>query len=335
MATKLIVILGITGQQGGSVARVFQALPDWRIRGVTRDPSKSSSASLRDAGIELIAGDLDDPTTLDQAFKGATAIFAVTDFWQFMDDPSTFAQAEKEGRLPNQIAMDREIQQGKNIIVAASKHLATLERLVVSTLSDSEKWSNGKIKWNLHFDGKAKYTQYLKDTYLELAHRTSYVQMGYYLSNWRMNPFFAPQKLEDGSYIYRHMAIPDGKPIPYVDPPNDTGYFVKALVQAPHAGIDMLGYCELMTAEQYTQLWGKALGVQAKFESINTDSLKANGVPDFLALEIGESGQYVTRYGWDGGDPAVKHPKDVGVEVGKLTKVEDWIKREDWSSVFT
>ncbi|KAK5125438.1 hypothetical protein LTR85_000547 [Meristemomyces frigidus] len=331
--SKLLVIIGITGLQGGSVARLFQQLPGWRIRGITRDPSKPSNAHLIEAGVELVAGDLDDRSSLDSAFEGANAIFAVTDYWQFLQQPATFEEAGKTGRLPNQVAMDHEVQQGRNIIDVAAKHLEGLDRLVVSTLSDSQKWSKGDIKWNLHFDGKAKYTEYLKATYPGLAAKTSYVQLGNYLSNWRMNPLFAPQKQADGSFIFYALAESNGKAIPYVDPPNDTGYFVEALIEAP-AGITLLGYGKLMQAEEYVALWAKVHGVRAQFEALTAEVAKAAGLPEWLALEFIESGKYVSTYGWDGGDPDVKHPKDVGVDVSKLTKVEDHIRNDDWSSVF-
>ena len=76
--SKLLVIVGITGNQGSSVCKVFQNEPDWRIRGITRDPSKYHD--LQKQGIELVAANLDDETSLEKAFAGANAIFAVTDF---------------------------------------------------------------------------------------------------------------------------------------------------------------------------------------------------------------------------------------------------------------
>lgn len=81
MPPKLIVVTGVTGVQGGSVARLFAQYTDWRVRGITRNPDKPSNASLREAGIELVAGDYDDVVSLEQAFAGADVIFGTTDFW--------------------------------------------------------------------------------------------------------------------------------------------------------------------------------------------------------------------------------------------------------------
>ena len=81
MSEKLIVVIGVTGTQGGSVARIFAKEPGWKVRGITRDVSKPSNGALRDLGIELVQADLDDPASLERAFKGANVVFSVTDFW--------------------------------------------------------------------------------------------------------------------------------------------------------------------------------------------------------------------------------------------------------------
>ena len=331
--SKLLVIIGITGLQGSSVAKVFQNESGWRIRGITRNPSKYED--LQKQGIELVEANLDDQASLERAFDGANAIYAITDFWQFLNDPSTFETAAKEGKKPNEIAMEREVEQGKKIIRAAAGKIETLDRLVLSTLSDTKKWTNGEIKSNLHFDGKAMFTDYLKEEYPSLAAKTSYLQMGFYLSNWRMGPHFAPQKQEDGTFVIRKFIVNQGKPIPFVDPPNDTGHFVRALILSPSApaGSTMLGYAELIPHEEYNDTWARVLGVQSRIEQVKYEDMVKLGMPEWLALEISESGIYTTKYGWTGGDPEVKGPEELGVDMSKLTKVEDWIKKEDWSSV--
>ena len=330
---KVIVIIGVTGSQGSSVRKVFQSEPGWRVRGITRTPSKYPDLQKED--IELVSANLDDQVSLEKAFEGANAIFAVTDFWQFLKDDATFKTAEREGKKPNEVAMELEVQHGKNMVSAAGKQLSTLERLVFSTLSDSKKWSNGEIKWNLHFDGKAMITEYLQQTFPDLAKRTSFLHMGSYLSNWRMNKKFAPHKQEDGSFVISKFALPNGKPLPYVDAPNDTGHFVRALVLSPSAppGSAMLGAADPMTNEEYCALWAKTNGAECRFEPLSYDDAVKAGMPDWMALEVSESGTYTTKYGWVGGDPAVKMPEELGVDMSRLTKVENWMKQEDWSSV--
>lgn len=79
----LLVVLGATGNQGGSVISYFlaQSPQTYRLRGLTRNASSASAQALTGQGVEMVAGDLDDLSSLGRAFEGADAIFAVTDFW--------------------------------------------------------------------------------------------------------------------------------------------------------------------------------------------------------------------------------------------------------------
>lgn len=335
---KLIVVVGATGQQGGSVARVFSQEPGWRVRGITRDTtSPSASALLKDVPhVELVSGDLDHQDSLEKAFQDADAIFGVTDFWQFVKPgQSTFRKAAERGVQPNQIAMEKEIQHGKNIISAAAKVHASkpLLRFVLSNLSDSNKWSNGTIKHNLHFDGKAHYTDYLKSTYEDLASVSSYIQIGYYLSNNLTSPLTTPYK-EGDIYNVPTGCVPNGKPLPYVNPPDDTGHFVRALVLSDKspAGTTMVGYHNSITVEQYTELWGQTLGVKAQVKYLTPQDLLAKGMPPWFVDELFDSGKYVSTIGWAGGE-ITKTPEEAGVDLSKLTKTEEWIKAQNWSAV--
>ena len=103
--TKLLEIISITGFQGASIRKVFQNEPGCRILGITRNPSKYSD--LRNQGIGPLSADLDNQASLEKAPGDANAIHAMTDFWQFPKDPSTFQAADKEGKEPNEIAMER------------------------------------------------------------------------------------------------------------------------------------------------------------------------------------------------------------------------------------
>ena len=181
------------------MARTFASEPGWKVRGVTRDPSKPNAQALKEKGIEVVAADLDNPVSLVEAFTGATAIFGVTDFWQFASDPKNHELAAKTGKPINEICLDREVTQGKNLVDAAAKAAEAtpaFERFVWSTLSDTKKWSKGKYTQNLHFDGKASIDEYLKQTYPALARKTSYLQMGLFLTNWQMmGNMLAPKKV--------------------------------------------------------------------------------------------------------------------------------------------
>jgi uncharacterized protein YbjT (DUF2867 family) len=77
-ANKTIVVVGITGKQGGSTA---QALLDkgFTVRGITRDVNSSKSKAWAAKGVELVTANLNDKSSLETAFKDAYGVFLVTD----------------------------------------------------------------------------------------------------------------------------------------------------------------------------------------------------------------------------------------------------------------
>lgn len=99
--------------------------------------------------------------------------------------PKVQAEAQKSGRPINAVAYDVEVQQGRNIVDAANATVHTLDRFVLSTLSATKKWSKGKYSHNFHFDSKWAAVEYLEATYSELAKKTSYLQVGLYMTNWK------------------------------------------------------------------------------------------------------------------------------------------------------
>lgn len=167
------------------MAKTFLAEGGWHIRGITRDPSKPSSQEWVSQGVEIVKGDLNDLNSLKSAFAGSSVIFGVTDFWGIVRDPDVQKQAEVKGQQANQCAYDVEVQQGRNIVDAATSTVGTLDRFVLSTLSPTRKWSKGKYTHNYHFDAKWEAVEYLKATYSELADKTSYLQVALYLTNWK------------------------------------------------------------------------------------------------------------------------------------------------------
>ena len=56
------------------------------VRGLTRDPGAAKAEPLREAGVELVAGDLTDRASLEAALEGVTGVFSMaTPFEAGMD----------------------------------------------------------------------------------------------------------------------------------------------------------------------------------------------------------------------------------------------------------
>lgn len=181
----LLVVLGATGTQGGSVLTYFLSLSSspYILRGITRDLTSPKSVSLASLGVELMVGDFDKPSSLDTAFKGASAIFSVTDFWQPFADPSQREKASISGQDIGDFSREYEAKQNKNIIDAAAK-VDTLERFIYSSLPNTNKLSGGKYNNVYHFDSKALAEEYGKTVYPKLWEKTSVFYGGYYLENY-------------------------------------------------------------------------------------------------------------------------------------------------------
>ncbi|KAF1992402.1 putative hscarg dehydrogenase, partial [Aulographum hederae CBS 113979] len=304
-----------------SVASTFTHLLDCKIRGITRNPSSATSQSLISRGIEIVQGDLDDPSSLSSAFRGATAIFAVTDFWAHFFATSTADAAAASGKRINETAFDAEVRQGRNIADAAAgvEVLRTLERFVFSSLADVGRWSGGKYRNVYHFDSKAVVESYIRGQKMELAERMSTVLIGNYVTNWRGFPkLMAPQKTSAGDgeeleYVLRKPEDLDTM-IPLVETKKDTGAFVKALIEDLPIGTSLLGVSEMMSWKQFMEIWGRVLGVKARMEKISMEEW-LEPLPEHLREEVGESYAFNAEFGWTGGDPGVKLPGEVGVNI--------------------
>ena len=201
---KTIAVLGVTGNQvrslfplalkyttmtdgpifqGGSVADKFLSL-GWNVRGITRSATSASAAALKAKGVSLVEADLDNPSSLIQAFSGAHVVFAITDFWAPFF--ASFAELSKvSDRATGERAFEIEVRRGKGIVDAVEKVLVdegVLERFVFSTLPGLKELSGGKYTYTYHFDGKAEISKYLKGK-KNLWERSSLLNMGFYTTN--------------------------------------------------------------------------------------------------------------------------------------------------------
>jgi uncharacterized protein YbjT (DUF2867 family) len=79
---RLILVCGATGKQGGAVARSLLER-GFRVRGLTRDPHKPEVQALADQGAEIVQGDMEDRSSMDQVFvEGLYGVFSVQNFWE-------------------------------------------------------------------------------------------------------------------------------------------------------------------------------------------------------------------------------------------------------------
>jgi hypothetical protein len=165
---KLVTVVGATGIQGGSVIDALLQNPSYTLRALTRNPQSAPAQKLRERGVEVIAADTSDESSLRAAFAGSHAIFAATNFFE----PFATLGADKAGEI--------ETAQGINLAKAAAA-TESLEHYVWSTLPNAGAISGGRISV-AHFAAKNRVDDYIK-TNPALLVKTTFLWIGYYASN--------------------------------------------------------------------------------------------------------------------------------------------------------
>lgn len=78
---QLIAVSGITGKQGGAVARHLLAA-GFRVRGLTRSITSDRARRLATQGVEMVLCDLNQPTSIPAAVEGACGVFSVQNYYE-------------------------------------------------------------------------------------------------------------------------------------------------------------------------------------------------------------------------------------------------------------
>src|SRR3984893_6656389 len=144
-AIKIIAVVGATGAQGGGLVRAIakDRSGQFSARALTRNPdSEAAQALAKLPNVEVVKADLEDPASIEAAFKGAYGAFCVTFFWA---DYSTAT----------------EMRHARTMAAAAAATGG--EHVVWSTLEDSRQWVKDDRMPTLHgsykvphYDGKGE-----------------------------------------------------------------------------------------------------------------------------------------------------------------------------------
>ncbi|KIW11194.1 hypothetical protein PV08_10494 [Exophiala spinifera] len=324
---KTIVVVGATGNQGGSVARTFLAQPQWHVRCLTRNPSSKASQTLRSLGAEVVQGDLSSRDSLRRAFEGANAIYANTDFWAIYTNPDTAGRSAAAGKTSSQFAFDSEVSHGTNVAEAAAS-IDTLERFIYSALAPVKKASNGKYLHSYHWDSKAAIVEYVETRHPLLAAKMSVIYLGAYANN----PLLYPRWDEDSrKYGFTLPMSLDAK-MPIIDAAESTGPFVMALVETEDAGKRLLAYDtdSYLHLHELVDLWTRIIGQPVSFTSVTVETMnQQSGIP----LEVLDGPAFISEFGYMSGvEGDIIEPPHLKAKV-KTKSFEDWVKSRDWKEI--
>jgi uncharacterized protein YbjT (DUF2867 family) len=129
--TKLILVTGATGQQGGAVANALLEKGQ-KIRVMTRNPEKA--AGLAKAGAEVVKGDLTNQADLQAALRGIYGVFAMS--------------------TPFEAGMDAEVRQG--VLLADAAKQAGVAHYVYTSVGSAHRHTGIP-----HFESKWEVEQHI------------------------------------------------------------------------------------------------------------------------------------------------------------------------------
>ncbi|KAL8915322.1 MAG: hypothetical protein Q9171_000192 [Xanthocarpia ochracea] len=299
--SKIITVFGATGNQGGSVIASIQAnsklASEYKIRGVTRDPSKPKGQALAEKGVELVKADLSDKDSVIKAIEGSHAVFAVTNYWEYL-------------------SKDIEVSQGKNVADACKAIGVSL--LIWSSIPHAGKMTNGKLSHLPHFDSKADVNEYIREQKIP----SCALNAGCFMSNF----IGALQKSDEENTLNLNLH-PDTK-IPLFDAANDTGKFAAGILLNPSELLNKEVYAATgwYTPTDIVNAIEKFSGKKTTYHQVPDETFKTF-FPEAIGEEMMETFMLVRDYAYygPGGDKGVAESLKYVAE--KPTTLEEFVAK--------
>jgi uncharacterized protein YbjT (DUF2867 family) len=303
---KVIAVVGATGAQGGGLVRAILADREgpFVARAITRKPESEKARALASLGAEVVAGDADDPASLDRAFLGAHGAFCVTNFWEHFSPEREAAQATAMAR-------------------ACRK--AGVRHVIWSTLEDTRKWvplDDARLptlqdKYKVpHFDGKGA-----SDHFFAEAAPTTYLLAAFYWENF-LYFGMGPRKAPDGALV---LALPlGGVKLPGIAS-QDVGKCAYGVFGRGTGTVGQrIGVAgEVLSGSEMAAAMGRALGRKVGFEDVPFDVYRGLGFPG--ADDLGNMFQFQAILGDEflrSRDPELSRSLNP-----QLLSFDDWLSR--------
>ncbi|KAI0111056.1 NAD(P)-binding protein [Hypoxylon sp. NC0597] len=330
---KILVVVGATGNQGGSVARTFLQDPsltsEWHVRGTTRNPSSAKAVELAKLGAEVVSASLGSISDLERAFVNATAVFVVTDFFSATQDSVTQARIRDEGIDPFISAAETETNWVVNAAIAASR-TPSLQRFVFSALPPVARLSGGRLPLARPFDSKWAAVERIEAELPELWAKTSTLLVGYYDSNIRPKYNASRGRAE----IVGPLKA-DAK-LAFIDVDISTGLYARALIVDEPAGTRLIAFDEFRTLAEVAEMLTRATGREFVWvEQTADEALASNGPFGVILVQLCRWFQEYGLFGQkvEGWKDKLTWPKDLKTKV-PVRSLESWVAEQDWTKIF-
>lgn len=239
-----ILVTGATGAQGGGVVRHLLARGRFAVRALTRNPDSEKARALAAAGVEVVRGDLADPSTLPVALAGCHGVFGVTSFWEHFEG---------------------ELEHGKNLVEAVAA--SDVRHFVFSTLPHVKAITGGRLDVP-HFDLKGR----LEEMTVALGIPATFVHVAFYFDNFIH--FLPPRRQEDGTFAF---GFPQGDTALAAVAAEDVGGVVAPIFERP---AEFLGRTVVIAGDElppaaYAAEMTRALGREIRYAHVPHETFAA------------------------------------------------------------
>jgi len=275
---KIIAVVGATGAQGSGLVRAIASDPGcgFAARALTRDVNSAKAKELAALGAEVVAADVNDPASLERAFRGAYGAYCVTFFWEHFSPETELVQARAMAEAAKQ---------------------AGVRHVIWSTLEDTRSWVpltddrmptlQGKYKVP-HFDAKGE----ADGIFRELGVPATFLATSFYWDNL-IHFGMGPKKGPDGTLAF---TLPMGdKKLPGIAA-SDIGACAYGIFKR---GAEFVGKTvgvagEHPTGAQMAADLSKALGQEVVYNAVPAAVYRSFGFPG--ADDLGNMFQFKAEF---------------------------------------
>ena len=253
--SKLVLVTGATGKQGGAVVEALLTRGH-QVRALTRNSASPPANRLREQGVEIAVGDFTDHDSLVHATRGADAVYAMS---------TAFEGAGKET--------------AQGITVADAAKAAGAAHLIYSSVASANRATGIS-----HFDGKYAVEKHLQASGVPYTVVAPVFFMENLLQPWMLS------SLRQGKLA---MALPDSRSLQQITVA-DIGAFVAAVIERSDTvfgrRFDIAG--DELTGEEAAAILSKVTGREVHYEAFPPDVLRAQSEDLALMFEWFDSTGY-------------------------------------------
>ena len=287
-ADKTVLVTGATGRQGGAVIR-HMLLKGWKLRALTRKTDGAEVQRLKDQGIEVVKGDMEDSASLERVLRGAYGVYSVQDFWS--------------------VGAKREVQQGKNMADAAKK--AGVEHFVYGSVGGADRKSGID-----HWESKWEVENYVR----KLGLLATMIRPAAFMENYYID------QVEIGILKGKLMdPIRADKPYQTIAS-DDIGAFVALAFDRPKEfiGLELEIAGSELTNPEAAQVFSRVLGKPVKFQRLPMPMVRL-----LLGKEFYQMFRWFNQAGFKADIPALRrrYPEIHLQTLEEWLRAEGWHKR--------